>query len=95
MALSFGVRTKPGSLDRIRFIHVRDTEITAVCVHPPHRGRGFGQMLLGAITRQITARSEIPFLHVFANNTSAIACFSAAGMQIRRRLHVTVLQKQT
>jgi predicted GNAT family acetyltransferase len=69
------------------------TEITAVCVHPSHRGRGYGQMLLAAISRQITGRGEIPFLHVFSNNESAIALYRRQGMEIRRRLHVTVLQK--
>jgi predicted GNAT family acetyltransferase len=70
------------------------TEITAVCVHPSHRGRGYGQMLLGAIARQITARGEIPLLHVFSNNASAIALYRRQGMEIRRRLYVTVLQRQ-
>jgi ribosomal protein S18 acetylase RimI-like enzyme len=70
------------------------TEITAVCVHPSHRGRGYGQILLGAIARQITARGEIPFLHVFSNNASAIALYRRQGMEIRRRLYVTVLQRQ-
>jgi ribosomal protein S18 acetylase RimI-like enzyme len=70
------------------------TEITAVCVHPDHRGRGYGQMLLGAVARQISARGEIPFLHVFTSNTSAISLYQRQGMKIRRRLHVTVLQKR-
>jgi len=70
------------------------TEITAVCVHPSHRGRGYGQALLGAIARQIVARGEIPFLHVFSNNASAIALYRRQGMEIRRRFHVTVLQKE-
>jgi len=68
------------------------TEITAVCVHPDHRGRGYAQMLLAAISRQILAHGEIPFLHVFSNNESAIALYRRQGMEIRRRLHVTVLQ---
>ena len=79
-----GERMKPGNY----------TEITAVCVHPDHRGRGYAQMLLGAVGRQIAARAEIPFLHVFTSNASAIALYRRQGMEIRRRLHVTVLQKQ-
>jgi predicted GNAT family acetyltransferase len=71
----------------------RYTEITAVCVHPSHRGRGYGQMLLSAISRQIVSRGEIPFLHVFTSNHSAIALYQRQGMEIRRRLHVTVLKK--
>jgi predicted GNAT family acetyltransferase len=76
-----GERMKPGQY----------TEITAVCVHPDHRGRGYAQILLGAVARQIAARGEIPFLHVFSDNASAIALYRRQGMEIRRRLHVTVL----
>jgi len=79
-----GERMKPDSY----------TEMTAVCVHPSHRGRGYAQLLLGAISRQIVARGEIPFLHVFSSNASAIALYRRQGMEIRRSLHVTVLQKQ-
>jgi ribosomal protein S18 acetylase RimI-like enzyme len=71
------------------------TEITAVCVHPDYRGRGYAQFLLGAVARQIVARGEIPFLHVFSHNSSAIALYRRQGMEIRRRLQVTVLQKRT
>jgi ribosomal protein S18 acetylase RimI-like enzyme len=84
LAAMAGERMKPANY----------TEITAVCVHPDHRGRGYGQMLLAAISRQISGRGEIPFLHVFSNNHSAIALYQRQGMEIRRRLHVTVLQRQ-
>jgi ribosomal protein S18 acetylase RimI-like enzyme len=79
-----GERMKPGNY----------TEMTAVCVHPSHRGRGYAQALLGAVASQIVARDEIPILHVFTNNESAIALYRRQGMEIRRRLHVTVLQKR-
>ena len=72
---------------------VNYTEITAVCVHPNHRGRGYAQLLLGAVAKGITARGEIPVLHVFSHNHSAIALYRRQGMEIRRRLHVTVLQR--
>lgn len=70
------------------------TEMSAVCVHPSHRGRGYGQILLSAIARQILARGETPFLHLFTSNVSALALYRRQGMEIRRRLHVTVLQKK-
>jgi ribosomal protein S18 acetylase RimI-like enzyme len=79
-----GERMKPG----------RFTEMTAVCVHPDHRGRGYAQALLSAVARRIEARDEIPFLHVFSSNASAIALYQRQGMHIRRRLHVTALMKQ-
>jgi predicted GNAT family acetyltransferase len=83
LAAMIGERMKPANY----------TEITAVCVHPSHRGRGYGQMLLSAVSRQIVARGEIPFLHVFTSNHSAIALYRRQGMEIRRRFHVTVLKK--
>ena len=67
------------------------TEMTAVCVHPDYRGRGYAQMLLGAVSRQIVARGEIPFLHVFSDNAAAIALYRRQGMKIRRRIFVTAL----
>lgn len=69
------------------------TEMTAICVHPDFRGRGYAQILLGAVARQISARGEIPFLHVFSDNAAAIALYRRQGMEIRRRLYVTVLGK--
>jgi ribosomal protein S18 acetylase RimI-like enzyme len=79
-----GERMKPGNF----------TEMTAVCVHPDHRGRGYAQALLSAVAHQIEARGEIPFLHVFSSNASAIALYQRQGMRIRRRLHVTAFMKQ-
>ena len=70
------------------------TEMTAVCVHPEHRGRGYAQALLAAVARQILARGELPMLHVFSSNSSAIELYRRQGMETRRRLWVTVLQRQ-
>ena len=70
------------------------TEMTAICVHPDHRGRRYAQVLLGAVASQIAARGEIPFLHVFSKNDSAVALYRRQGMEIRRRLYVTVLQRR-
>lgn len=79
-----GERMKPG-----KFV-----EMTAVCVHPDYRGRGYAQALLAAVARRIEARGETPFLHVFSSNASAIALYQRQGMRIRRCLHVTAFMKQ-
>ncbi|MCK1735096.1 GNAT family N-acetyltransferase [Bradyrhizobium sp. 138] len=79
-----GERMKPG-----KFV-----EMTAVCVHPDYRGRGYAQALLAAVARRIEARGEIPFLHVFSNNSSAIALYQRQGMRIRRRLYVTAFMRE-
>jgi ribosomal protein S18 acetylase RimI-like enzyme len=67
------------------------TEMTAICVRPGFRGRGFAQALLSAVSHQILRRGEIPFLHVFSDNDSAIALYRRQGMETRRRLCVTAL----
>jgi ribosomal protein S18 acetylase RimI-like enzyme len=67
------------------------TEMTAICVHPDFRGRGLAQALMSTVARQIEARGEIPFLHVFSENAAAIALYRRQGMEIRRRIHVTAL----
>jgi ribosomal protein S18 acetylase RimI-like enzyme len=79
-----GERMKPGNY----------TEMTAICVHPDYRGRGYAQALMSTISGHIVARGESPFLHVFTRNVSAIALYRRQGMEIRRGLHVTVLQTQ-
>ena len=81
LAAMTGERMTPGTY----------TEMTAVCVHPDFRGRGYAQALLAHVSRQIVARGEIPFLHVFSDNASAIALYRRQCMTLRRRLHVTVL----
>lgn len=83
LAAMTGERMKPANY----------TEMTAVCVHPDFRGRGYAQALLAAVSRQIVARGEIPFLHVFSNNAPAIALYERQGMTIRRRMVVTVLTR--
>jgi predicted GNAT family acetyltransferase len=67
--------------------------MTAICVHPDFRGRGLAQALMSTVARQIEARGEIPFLHVFSENAAAIALYKRQGMEIRRHIHVTVLKQ--
>ena len=79
-----GERMKPGN----------HTEMTAICVHPDFRGRRYAQALMSVVSRQILAQDEIPFLHVFSDNASAIALYKRQGMDIRRRIHVTALVRR-
>jgi predicted GNAT family acetyltransferase len=89
----FGIRVdgRLAAMTGERMAPADHTEMTAVCVHPDFRGRGFAQALLAHVARQIAARGEVPFLHVFSDNASAIALYKRQGMSIRRRFHVTVL----
>jgi len=69
------------------------TEITAVCTHPAHRGRGYARTILARLSRAIIARGELPFLHVFSDNQPAIELYRRAGFGVRRQMHLTVLGK--
>jgi predicted GNAT family acetyltransferase len=66
-------------------------EVSAVCTHPGHRGRGYGAALTRLVASRITARGEVPFLHVMATNTGAIGLYETLGFALRRALALTVL----
>lgn len=61
------------------------SEISAVCTHPDHRGRGLAARLVHAVAAAITARGDRPFLHAAADNTGAIALYESMGFTLRSR----------
>lgn len=67
-------------------------EISAVCTHPDARGRGYASALMSEVIAGILQRGETPFLHVFANNDSAIRVYEGLGFTWRRSLHLVVLK---
>jgi ribosomal protein S18 acetylase RimI-like enzyme len=69
------------------------TEISAVCTHPDHRGRGHSTSLVHIMMRAILDRGETPFLHVFKENTRAAALYDKLGFVRRRSFAVTVLKR--
>jgi ribosomal protein S18 acetylase RimI-like enzyme len=60
------------------------TEISAVCTAPEFRGQGLASRLTLAVTAAIRDRGDTPFLHVSADNVSAIRLYSALGFRVRR-----------
>lgn len=69
------------------------TEVSGVCTHPDHRGRGYAAGLMLEVAAQIRARGEVPFLHSYAHNTGAIALYQALGFDFRRELVMTTLTR--
>ena len=69
------------------------TEVSAVCTHPEHTGKGYAGVLMEEIMRGIRMRGEIPFLHVREDNTRAIALYERLGFRTRIRMHFAVLRK--
>jgi GNAT superfamily N-acetyltransferase len=46
-------------------------EISGVCTHPDHQGRGYAKRLMQKLILRQLARGEIPFLHVMSANQAA------------------------
>jgi len=69
------------------------TEVSGVCTHPDHRGRGYAGALMRVVAARILARAETPFLHAYASNTGAIGLYESLGFALRRELAMTVLTR--
>jgi ribosomal protein S18 acetylase RimI-like enzyme len=69
-------------------------EVSAVCTHPDVRGRGYARLLIATVTREIRQRGKTPFLHVLADNHSAIRVYLTLGFTLRRNLHLAVLKNE-
>ncbi|CAN5268019.1 GNAT family N-acetyltransferase [soil metagenome] len=67
-------------------------EVSAVCTHPDHRGRGFAAQLIAAVCRGIAQRGETPFLHAFHDNP-AISTYRRLGFELRAKPRLTVLRR--
>ena len=67
------------------------TEVSAVCAHPDHRGKGYAARLMLHVAGKILARGETPFLHSYADNAGAIALYEALGFRKRCEQVLTVL----
>ncbi|MEV6952224.1 GNAT family N-acetyltransferase [Streptomyces sp. NPDC051183] len=60
------------------------SEISAVCTHPEHRGRGLADRLVRAVAAAARERGDSPFLHAAADNAPAIRLYEAMGFTRRR-----------
>jgi ribosomal protein S18 acetylase RimI-like enzyme len=68
-------------------------EISAVCTHPAHLGKGYARQLVLRQVNRIMAAAEIPFLHVKADNERAIRLYESMGFEMRTSIYFYVLNK--
>lgn len=68
-------------------------EISAVCTHPDHLGKGYARQLLQHQIHRIHATNEIPFLHVWDGNERAIQVYKSLGFATRTPVQFHVLVK--
>jgi ribosomal protein S18 acetylase RimI-like enzyme len=68
-------------------------EISAVCTHPDYLRKGYASALLAGQIRLIQAAGRIPFLHVRADNDSAVQAYLRSGFTTRSEMFVYVIGK--
>lgn len=67
-------------------------EVSAVCTHPDHRGKGYAGQLMQVLIARILADGDTPFLHTYPDNAGAIRLYEALGFRFRRTLTATFLR---
>lgn len=76
-------------------LHIDDyLEVSAVCTHPGHLGKGYARTLLLHQVKLIKQAGKKPILHVRTDNTRAIEVYKSLGFIIRQQLNVNILLKK-
>lgn len=66
-------------------------EVSGVCTWPEFRGRGLAARLIRKVMAGMAARGEVPYLHSYASNASAIRLYESLGFRARRAMVATLL----
>ena len=77
-----------------RFDSGTHVEISAVCTHPDHTGKGYARRLIESQIRQIRAEGKISYLHVRADNSRAHAIYERMGFVTRSAMMIFILRKR-
>jgi ribosomal protein S18 acetylase RimI-like enzyme len=68
-------------------------EVSGVCTHPDHQGRGLARRLTLKLVRRQMLRGETPFLHVMRANTGARTLYERMGFRIAQESVVRVITR--
>jgi ribosomal protein S18 acetylase RimI-like enzyme len=75
-------------------LHVHQfSEVSAVCTHPNHLGKGYASELVQHQVQLIQQNQQIPFLHVREDNKRAIEVYLRLGFKIRGGMNFYVLRR--
>jgi ribosomal protein S18 acetylase RimI-like enzyme len=69
-------------------------EVSAVCTHPDHTGKGYARQLLLHQVARIKAAGQIPFLHVRNDNHRAVKIYEDLGFATRAEAHFYFMRKR-
>jgi GNAT superfamily N-acetyltransferase len=68
-------------------------EISGVCTHPDHQGRGLARRLMLKLIRRQMQRHETPFLHVMSSNVGARQLYERMGFRNYKEAVVRVVAR--
>lgn len=69
------------------------TEISAVCTHPDHLGKGYAATLVQHQVNLILSHQQIPYLHVREDNDRAIKLYLRLGFKVRGPMNFYFMKK--
>jgi len=75
----------------MRFLLDGYREVSGVCTHPGHTGRGLARTLVTRVANAIHAQGRTPFLHVVSENARARALYAQLGFAERAALPMAVV----
>lgn len=77
----------------IRMAFEGHQEISAVCTHPDHRGKGYASRLTKHLVNHIQNQGDIAFLHTESDNSVARRIYEGIGFQLRAMLPFFVVER--
>ncbi len=92
MGQYFGIRSDTGELIAMageRLAPPGLPELSGVCTHPSHRGRGYAADLIWRVIRHQREQNQQPWLYTTSTNAGAIALYRRLGFELRREAPFT------
>lgn len=68
-------------------------EVSGVCTHPDHRGKGYAGALMRVVCERMLDNGDTPILHTYAANKGANALYESLGFVTRSPITLSVLSK--
>jgi predicted GNAT family acetyltransferase len=68
-------------------------ELGLVCTHPDWRGKGYARLLSSVLINIICEQNDVPYLHVFPDNTAAYRLYESLNFVKRREMVAYVIKR--
>ena len=71
------------------------SEISGVCTHPAHRGKGFAASLIGHLARKHRREGLVSWLHVAVENHRAVELYFRMGFTVSRKITANRISRRS